>query len=90
MLFTVLTGKPLDPAMPIINAVSNVICSLILGHRFSLEDENFRRLIETIDDVSAFMNSSWFYVRIFFFFGYFIQLDNERQLAGYFYNKNEY
>lgn len=64
--FTVLTGKPLDPTMPIINAVSNVICSLILGHRFSLEDENFRRLIETIDDISAFMNSSWFYVRIFF------------------------
>ncbi|KAM9184054.1 cytochrome P450 2C25-like [Mergus octosetaceus] len=55
-------GKPLDPTMPIINAVSNVICSLILGHRFSLEDENFRRLIETIDDISAFMNSSWFYV----------------------------
>uniref|UniRef100_A0A8B9EEP6 Cytochrome P450 2J6-like n=1 Tax=Anser cygnoides TaxID=8845 RepID=A0A8B9EEP6_ANSCY len=39
-------GKPLDPTMPIVHAVSNVICALILGHRFSIEDKNFRRLIE--------------------------------------------
>ncbi|XP_035191070.1 cytochrome P450 2C25-like [Oxyura jamaicensis] len=55
-------GKPLDPTMPIIHAVSNVICALILGHRFSIEDENFHRLIEAVDDISAFMNSRWFYV----------------------------
>lgn len=62
-----LTGKPLDPTMPIVHAVSNVICALILGHRFSIEDKNFRRLIEAVDDISAFMNSSCFYVRNFFF-----------------------
>uniref|UniRef100_A0A8B9EEG9 Cytochrome P450 2J6-like n=1 Tax=Anser cygnoides TaxID=8845 RepID=A0A8B9EEG9_ANSCY len=60
-------GKPLDPTMPIVHAVSNVICALILGHRFSIEDKNFRRLIEAVDDISAFMNSSCFYVRNFFF-----------------------
>ncbi|KFP83668.1 Cytochrome P450 2J6, partial [Apaloderma vittatum] len=55
-------GKPLDPSMPIVHTVSNVICSVVLGHRFSIDDENFHRLIESIDTITAFGNSISYFV----------------------------
>ncbi|NXX95564.1 CP2J2 protein, partial [Centropus bengalensis] len=55
-------GKPLDPTMPVVHAVSNVICSVIFGHRFSKDDESFHRLIESIDNITAFGNSVSFFV----------------------------
>ncbi|XP_075013331.1 cytochrome P450 2J6-like [Calonectris borealis] len=55
-------GKPLDPTMPVVHTVSNVICSVIFGHRFSTDDENFHRLIESIDTITAFVNSISFFV----------------------------
>ncbi|KAF4796074.1 Cytochrome P450 2J6 [Turdus rufiventris] len=56
-------GKPLDPAIPVVHMVSNVICSMIFGHRFSRDDENFHRLIESFDTIAAFLNSISFFVR---------------------------
>ncbi|XP_066181987.1 cytochrome P450 2J6-like [Sylvia atricapilla] len=55
-------GKPLDPTMPVVHTVSNVIFSLILGHRFSRDDENFHRLIESFDTMAAFLNSVSFFM----------------------------
>ncbi|NXU24008.1 CP2J6 protein, partial [Thalassarche chlororhynchos] len=55
-------GKPLDPKMPVVHTVSNVICSVIFGHRFSTDDETFHRLIESIDTITAFGNSIFFFV----------------------------
>ncbi|NXW66024.1 CP2J6 protein, partial [Eurystomus gularis] len=55
-------GKPLDPAMPIVLSVSNVISALIFGHRFSKDDENFHRMMESFDTVTAFVNSASFFV----------------------------
>ncbi|NXO27415.1 CP2J6 protein, partial [Cisticola juncidis] len=55
-------GKPLDPTMPVVLTVSNVICSMIFGHCFSRDDENFHRLIESFDTIAAFMNSSSFFI----------------------------
>ncbi|NXM37116.1 CP2J6 protein, partial [Oxyruncus cristatus] len=55
-------GKPLDPTMPVVHTVANVICSMIFGHRFSTDDENFHRLIESFDTIIAFGNSISFYV----------------------------
>ncbi|NXM09301.1 CP2J6 protein, partial [Tyrannus savana] len=55
-------GEPLDPTMPVVQTVANVICSMIFGHRFSTEDENFHRLIESIDTIIAFVNSISFHV----------------------------
>ncbi|XP_054838979.1 cytochrome P450 2J5-like isoform X1 [Eublepharis macularius] len=37
-------GQPLDPALPITNAVTNVVCALSFGRRFSIEDEDFLKL----------------------------------------------
>ncbi|XP_077785794.1 cytochrome P450 2J4-like [Podarcis muralis] len=50
-------GQPLDPSMPITNSVSNVICAVVFGHRFALEDERFQKLIESIDFVQKFLSS---------------------------------
>ncbi|XP_068056627.1 cytochrome P450 2J6-like isoform X3 [Anomalospiza imberbis] len=64
-IFHILTrgnGKPLDPTMPIVHTVSNVICSIIFGHRFSRDDENFHRLIESFDTLAAFLNSISFFI----------------------------
>ncbi|NWI14541.1 CP2J6 protein, partial [Crypturellus soui] len=55
-------GKPLDPTTPLIHAVCNVICAMIFGHRFSIEDEDFHHLIEATDDIAAFGNSISFYI----------------------------
>ncbi|XP_068261756.1 cytochrome P450 2J6-like [Nyctibius grandis] len=59
-------GKPLDPTMPVVHTVANVICSVILGHRFSKDDENFHRLVESFDVIIAFGNSIYFYVHELF------------------------
>ncbi|NXG26375.1 CP2J2 protein, partial [Grallaria varia] len=55
-------GKPLDPTMPVVHAVANVICSMVFGHRFSRDDESFLRLIESIDTITAVTNSISFFV----------------------------
>uniref|UniRef100_A0A8C3HQ17 Cytochrome P450 2J6-like n=1 Tax=Chrysemys picta bellii TaxID=8478 RepID=A0A8C3HQ17_CHRPI len=58
--FETVKGKSLDPSVPIVHAVSNVICAVVFGHRFSLEDETFHRLIEAFDCILAFGNSFHF------------------------------
>ncbi|XP_041646902.1 cytochrome P450 2J6-like isoform X2 [Cheilinus undulatus] len=42
-------GKPFNPHLPINNAVSNIICSLVFGHRFEYTDEKFRTLIRDFE-----------------------------------------
>uniref|UniRef100_A0A8B9QKC5 Cytochrome P450 2J6-like n=1 Tax=Apteryx owenii TaxID=8824 RepID=A0A8B9QKC5_APTOW len=56
-------GEPLDPTMHVVHAVANVICAVIFRHRFSIEDEHFQRLIKATDDIIAFGNSIFFFVR---------------------------
>uniref|UniRef100_A0ABM5FVB8 Cytochrome P450 2J5-like n=1 Tax=Pogona vitticeps TaxID=103695 RepID=A0ABM5FVB8_9SAUR len=54
-------GQPFDPYLPIVNSVSNIICALTFGHRFSLEDESFQKLAEAVDNTLKFL-SSFFHI----------------------------
>ncbi|GLD50277.1 cytochrome P450 2J2-like protein [Lates japonicus] len=42
-------GKPFNPHLIVNNAVSNVICSLVFGHRFDYSDEKFVKLMKWFD-----------------------------------------
>ncbi|XP_077203926.1 cytochrome P450 2J4-like [Paroedura picta] len=53
--FADVKGQPLDPALPLTNSVTNVICVLTFGHRFSIEDEDFLKLR---DAISVFMQTT--------------------------------
>ncbi|NXT00687.1 CP2J2 protein, partial [Jacana jacana] len=55
-------GRAVDPSFPVVHAVSNVICAVVFGHRFSLEDETFSQLIEAYNCIVAFGNSHLYYV----------------------------
>ncbi|XP_067322436.1 cytochrome P450 2J2-like [Anolis sagrei] len=50
-------GQPFDPKLPITNSVSNVTCNMLFGHRFPLEDENFKQLVDAIGFTSKFGGS---------------------------------
>ncbi|KAK9401466.1 cytochrome P450 2J2-like [Crotalus adamanteus] len=44
-------GKPMNPYLALTLAVSNVICVLVFGYRFSIEDETFHRLLEAMENL---------------------------------------
>ncbi|XP_070587030.1 cytochrome P450 2J2-like [Erythrolamprus reginae] len=46
--------QPFDPSFPVLNAVSNVICSLSFGRQFAAEDETFQKLIQALDTIVKF------------------------------------
>ncbi|OXB62106.1 hypothetical protein ASZ78_010511 [Callipepla squamata] len=54
-------GRAVDPSFPIVHAVSNVICAVVFGHRFSLQDKTFRQLMEAYNSIVAFGNSYVYY-----------------------------
>ncbi|KAM9279277.1 cytochrome P450 2J4-like [Morus bassanus] len=55
--FASMKGKPLDPSFPLIHSVSNVICAVVFGHRFSREDETFHELLRDTERLFKFAGS---------------------------------
>ncbi|XP_052541924.1 cytochrome P450 2J2-like [Tympanuchus pallidicinctus] len=55
--FANLKEKPLDPYYPLIHSVSNVICAVVYGHRFSRGDETFHELIRATEHIFKFGGS---------------------------------
>ncbi|KAI4890818.1 hypothetical protein NFI96_013994 [Prochilodus magdalenae] len=43
-----ITGKPFYPIHPFMNAVSNIICSIIFGDRFEYDNEHFANLLDIL------------------------------------------
>ncbi|KAJ7324680.1 hypothetical protein JRQ81_017700 [Phrynocephalus forsythii] len=44
-------GKPTSPSFALTLAVSNVICAVVFGHRFSTKDETIHQLLEAMDPI---------------------------------------
>ncbi|NXK94368.1 CP2J2 protein, partial [Formicarius rufipectus] len=47
-------GKSLDPSFPLVRSVSNVICAVVFGHRFSGQDETFHELTRAAEHLFKF------------------------------------
>lgn len=58
----VVAGKPVDPSFPLVHSVSNVICAVVFGHRFSREDETFHELIKATEYLFKFGGSFIYHV----------------------------
>ncbi|XP_059196419.1 cytochrome P450 2J2-like [Centropristis striata] len=52
-------GKQLNPHFTINNAVSNIICSLVFGHRFDYGDKTFLKLMKCIGEALEIEASIW-------------------------------
>ncbi|XP_068599257.1 cytochrome P450 2J2-like [Brachionichthys hirsutus] len=52
-------GKPFAPHLVLIKVVSNIISTLVFGHRFQYSDEKFGALINSFDKISQIDASIW-------------------------------
>ncbi|KAL7863961.1 hypothetical protein AOLI_G00153810 [Acnodon oligacanthus] len=51
-------GKPFYPIHQFMNAVSNIICSIIFGDRFEYNDKRFAKLLEMLNESVRFVGST--------------------------------
>ncbi|XP_070610351.1 cytochrome P450 2J6-like [Erythrolamprus reginae] len=58
-IFDSTKGQPMEPSFHIVCAVSNVICALLFGYRFSKENETFRQLIKCAEFILQIGGSIW-------------------------------
>ncbi|XP_022069511.1 cytochrome P450 2J2-like isoform X1 [Acanthochromis polyacanthus] len=54
-------GRPFNPHYTLTNAVSNIISSVVFGHRFEYSDESFRRFLELDNDTIALAGPAQLY-----------------------------
>ncbi|XP_034559714.1 cytochrome P450 2J6-like [Notolabrus celidotus] len=52
-------GKPFNPRLIVGNAVSNIICSLVFGHRFEYNDQRFKQLLSWFETGLQLVASIW-------------------------------
>ncbi|KAM4641384.1 cytochrome P450 2F3-like isoform 2-T2 [Discoglossus pictus] len=52
-------GLLLDPSKPVLDAVSNIFCSIMFGNRFDYNDEKLKKLIKTGEEIFRLMSSPW-------------------------------
>ncbi|KAM4629448.1 cytochrome P450 2J6-like isoform 1-T1 [Polymixia lowei] len=52
-------GKPFNPHLITNNAVSNIICSLVFGHRFQYDNERFVNLMRKFETALQIEGSIW-------------------------------
>ncbi|NXH17973.1 CP2G1 protein, partial [Bucco capensis] len=52
-------GEPLDPTFLLSSAVSNVICSIVFGHRFDYDDKDFLELLRMMNEIFREMSTPW-------------------------------
>ncbi|KAM7410258.1 hypothetical protein PAMA_001617 [Pampus argenteus] len=52
-------GEPFSPAGLFNNAVSNIICQMVMGKRFDYSDHNFQIILKYLSDVIMLQGSVW-------------------------------
>ncbi|KAL6107819.1 uncharacterized protein ACO6RY_18513 [Pungitius sinensis] len=52
-------GKPFKPHVLMRNVVSNIICSLVFGHRFEYTNEKFQNMLTLLDNGTRIEASIW-------------------------------
>uniref|UniRef100_A0A8C8RJ77 Uncharacterized protein n=1 Tax=Pelusios castaneus TaxID=367368 RepID=A0A8C8RJ77_9SAUR len=52
-------GKPMDPSVPILSSVTNVIAAVLFGHCFSTEDNTFQQLLKGCHAMAEFQGTVW-------------------------------
>ncbi|KAM4696328.1 cytochrome P450 2A6-like [Rhinophrynus dorsalis] len=52
-------GIPIEPHKAIMDAVSNVFCSIFFGNRFEYSDEKFSRLFYLVEEIFRIVSSTW-------------------------------
>ncbi|XP_073679627.1 cytochrome P450 2J4-like [Garra rufa] len=52
-------GLPFNPQHLVTNAVANIICGLVFGHRFEYDDHKFHLMQEYVDDIFQLPVSNW-------------------------------
>uniref|UniRef100_A0A3B4AM53 Cytochrome P450, family 2, subfamily Y, polypeptide 3 n=1 Tax=Periophthalmus magnuspinnatus TaxID=409849 RepID=A0A3B4AM53_9GOBI len=58
-------GEPFDPTFFLSCSVSNIICCLVFGERFSYDDKHFLRLLQHISQILILISSPWALYNIF-------------------------
>uniref|UniRef100_A0A8C2CZX1 Cytochrome P450 2M1 n=1 Tax=Cyprinus carpio TaxID=7962 RepID=A0A8C2CZX1_CYPCA len=56
-MFKKCEGSAFSPADMLFNAVNNVICSIVFGHRFEIEDPQFKSLLRTVNTYFTVLSS---------------------------------
>lgn len=51
--------RPIDPRNILVQAISNVICSVVFGNRFEYEDLKFLKLLNLFNETFVLMSSTW-------------------------------
>ncbi|XP_066548412.1 cytochrome P450 2J1-like [Amia ocellicauda] len=52
-------GKPFDPHYLLHNGVSNIICSLVFGHRFEYDDGHFLEMLKNFEEIIQLPVTIW-------------------------------
>ncbi|KAM4640767.1 cytochrome P450 2G1-like [Discoglossus pictus] len=50
---------PLDPSKIILDAVSNIVCTVVFGDRFEYKDERFQKILSLTEETFRIMSSTW-------------------------------
>uniref|UniRef100_A0A803J3I8 Uncharacterized protein n=1 Tax=Xenopus tropicalis TaxID=8364 RepID=A0A803J3I8_XENTR len=50
---------PVDPSKLIMDAVSNVFCSIMFGRRFEYNEEKFSNLLTNVNEIFRLMSNTW-------------------------------
>ncbi|KAF7696333.1 cytochrome P450 2B4-like [Silurus meridionalis] len=51
-------GEPVNPMHPVMNAISNIICTIVFGDRFDYDNKRFAKLLEILNENIQLAGSS--------------------------------